>query len=365
MSTRKELLRRTAAFSQRFGLDKPILLAPMAGACPPELSIEVSKAGGMGGCGVLLMAPGSIRDWVNEFRNAGGKEFQLNNWIPDPQPIRSAAQEDAVVQFLRNWHPEVSSKADLAKSPDFHAQCEAMLEARPTSVSSIMGLYSDEFSDRMKACGIAWFATVTSVAEAEEAQARGADVIVAQGVEAGGHRGTFDAEQAESVMAGLFSLLPALVDNVDLPVVATGGIADARGIAAAIVLGASAVQIGTGFLRCPESGIPDAWTDAIGSAKPEDTILTRAFTGRPGRSFKTDYAVAANAPEAPMPAPYPVQRALTAPMTAKARKENDLQRMQAWSGQSGHLAKSWRAFDLTNALWSEACELLFDGVESA
>ena len=189
-----------------------------------------------------------------------------------------------------------------------------MLDIGPPIISSIMGLYPSAMVDRMKAQGTKWFATVTTVAEARAAQDAGADVIVAQGMEAGGHRGAFDADKAEASMVGLFSLLPAVVDAVGVPVIATGGIADARGVAAALVLGASAVQIGTGFLRCPEAKLPSAWADAIARTLPEQTMVTRAFSGRPGRSIATAYVRAAAAPDAPAPAPYPVQRGLTQSM---------------------------------------------------
>src|SRR5213078_2169294 len=161
--------------------------------------------------------------------------------------------------------------------------------AAPPIVSSVMGLYPPEFVARLKARNITWFANISTVAEARAAEAAGADVIVAQGSEAGGHRGCFDAAAAERQLVGLFSLLPAVVDAVKLPVVATGGIADARGVAAALVLGASAAQIGTGFLRCPEAKIAPAWADALGRTAPEDTTISRVFSGRAGRSIATDY----------------------------------------------------------------------------
>jgi nitronate monooxygenase len=146
---------------------------------------------------------------------------------------------------------------------DFAAQCEAILEVGPSAISSIMGVYPPGFVAQMKARGIRWFATVTTVQEALEAEAAGADAIVAQRMAAGnrdgGHRGAFDPAKAESSLVGLFALLPAVADAVKLPVIATGGIADARGIAAALILGASAVQIGTGFLRTPEAKLAAAW----------------------------------------------------------------------------------------------------------
>ena len=208
----------------------------------------------------------------------------------------------------------------------------------------------------MKANGIAWFATVTTVAEAHAAEAAGADVVVAQGAEAGGHRGRFDPSKAEREAVGLFALLPAVVDAVSIPVVATGGIADARGIAAALMLGASAVQIGTGFLRCPEAGLNPIWSAGLAATLPEGTMLTRAFSGRAGRSIATAYTRAAA--DGPAPAPYPVQRALTQAMRDAGAQANDLDRMQAWAGQSAALARAEPAGELIQALWDEARQLL-------
>jgi len=158
--------------------------------------------------------------------------------------------------------------------------------------------------------------------------------------------------------AGLFSLLPTVVDAVKVPVVATGGIADGRGVAAALLLGASAVQVGTSFLRCPEAKIAKAWADAIGRTAPEDTMVTRAFSGRPGRSLATAYVRAAAAPTAPPPAPYPVQRGLTQAMRDAAAKENDIERIQAWAGQSASLAKTDPAGEVVRRLWEEVQALL-------
>ena len=358
MTYKQNVIQRTEKFCEQAGCLLPILLAPMAGACPPQLSVEVSNAGGFGACGVLLMSPEQIAEWCVDFRAHSDGPFQLNIWIPDPTPVRSSHKEQQVRSFLRRFSDAVSTDEVDLSGPNFDAQCEAMLDAKPVAISSIMGIYSEEYVDRMKSQGILWFATATTVSEAVEARDRGADVIVAQGMEAGGHRGTFDAKDAEISMAGLFSLLPAIVDAVDVPVVATGGIADSRGIAAALMLGASAVQIGTGFLRCPESGIPTAWADGIGNSHPHETILTRSFTGRPGRSIATAYARAAEKTSAPDPRPYPIQRALTKSMTAHGRKANDLDLMQAWSGQSGSLSRALSAKELTRELWNETLSLL-------
>jgi len=346
------------AFCARFGLGVPILLAPMAGACPPSLSIAVANAGGLGSCGALLMQPGEIESWTSEFRAGSNGAFQLNLWIPDPAPARDQAHEARVRDFLAGWGPAVSPEAGDATPPDFAAQCAALLASVPPIVSSVMGLYPPAFVSELKRRGIAWFANISTVAEARAAEAAGADVVVAQGMEAGGHRGCFDAASAERQLVGLFALLPAVVDAVRVPVVATGGIADGRGVAAALALGASAAQIGTGFLRCPEAKTSAAWADALADTAPEDTMISRVFSGRAGRSIATDYVRAATADGAPVSAPYPVQRGLTAAMRAAAQKAGDAQRMQVWAGQSAALARAQPAADVVRLAWEGARALL-------
>jgi nitronate monooxygenase len=343
------------SFCARYGLRLPILLSPMAGVPAPELSAAIARAGGMGACGALLMKPEAILAWANDQRSRTNGAFQLNLWIPDPAPSRDPANEARLREFLGRFGPPVAAGASDATPPDFDAQCEALLQAGPAVVSSIMGLYPAPYVAKLKARGIAWFANATTVAEAKAAREAGADAIVAQGAEAGGHRGAFDAARAEAEAIGLFALLPAILSAVDVPVIAAGGIADARGMAAAFAMGASAVQIGTGFLRTPEAGIPPAWADALGAATPESTRLTRAFSGRAGRALATEYVRAASASDAPTPAPYPVQRGLTQAMRDAASKANDLSHMQAWAGQSAGLAKAAPAADLAASLWAGTC----------
>ena len=354
----KTIFQRAHAFCERFGLKVPILLAPMAGASAPSLSIAVADAGGLGSCGALLMQPNEIVAWAREVRGDVNRKFQLNLWIPDPPPQRDAARERAVREFLESWGPPVPENAGDAMPPDFAAQCEALLAASPPIVSSVMGLYPPEFVERLKKRGIAWFANISTVAEARAAEKAGADVVVAQGMEAGGHRGCFDASKAEREMVGLFALLPAVVDAVKVPVVATGGIADERGVTAAFALGASAAQVGTAFLVCPEAKIHPALAKALAGATPEGTVVSRVFSGRAGRSLATSYVRAATARGAPEPAPYPVQRGLTSIMRADAQKAGDVQRMQVWAGQSAGLAKAEPAAQVVRRLWEGAQQLL-------
>jgi nitronate monooxygenase len=350
--------RAASQFCERFGLRLPILLAPMAGACPTSLSIAVANAGSMGACGALLLGPDEMKAWAAEFRAGSAGPFQINLWIPDPAPRRDAAHEAEVRRFLEQWGPPVPREAGDIVLQDFPAQCEALLEIQPTAISSIMGLYPPEFVREAKSRKIEWFATVTTIAEAKAAEAAGADVIIAQGMEAGGHRGAFDATKAERELVGLLALVPAVVDAVRVPVIAAGGIADGRGVAAALILGASAAMIGTGFLRCPETRLHPAWADTLGKTAPEDTILSRAFSGRPGRSIATDYARAAAETSSPVPAPYPVQRGLTTPMREQAQHAGDIQRMQAWAGQSAALTRDEPAGELIERIWNQAQALL-------
>ncbi|MGV8960678.1 MAG: NAD(P)H-dependent flavin oxidoreductase [Stenotrophomonas sp.] len=352
------ILARADSFCRRFALQAPILLAPMAGACPPGLSAAVANAGGLGALGAVLSTPQDIGRWMDDFRALSRGPAQINLWIPDPPAQRDPTAEAASRAFLSQWGPLVDAAAGDAGVLDFDAQFEALLAARPAVASSIMGVFSEVQVRRLKEAGIAWFACATTLAEALQAQVAGADAVVAQGAEAGGHRGAFVAGSAQRQLVGLFALLPRLVDRLDVPVIAAGGIADGRGVAAALLLGASAVQVGTGFLRARESTIAGAWAGALAHSEPEDSLPTRVFTGRLGRALVNDYVRAAEATAAPAPQPYPVQRGLTAPLRAQAKAENRIDTMQAWAGQSAWMAQARPAAEIVETMWAQARALL-------
>ncbi|HEV7452007.1 MAG TPA: nitronate monooxygenase [Pseudonocardiaceae bacterium] len=350
---------RAMEFCDRFGLRLPILQAPMAGASPPELAIAVAEAGGMGGSGALQDSPQRIAEWAREFRAKSSGAFQINIWIPensklDPQERRERVHTAS--QFLRQFG--VPPELDEPNQPPviFSEQCSAMLAAQPTAISSIMGLFPGELVTSMRERGIAWFCCATSLAEAFAAEEAGADAIVAQGMEAGGHRGTFDQDGAERNQVGLFSLLPRFADHLRTPIIATGGIADGRGVAAALSLGASAVQVGTALLRSPEAGISPEWSDALNGLAPEDTVTTRAYTGRLARAAPTPYLAAWTTPDAPRPAPFPDQLSLV----TRWRKGNPdgLDKANHWAGQSAALATTDPAGEIVARMWRDAKALL-------
>jgi nitronate monooxygenase len=331
----------------------------MAGSSPPELAIAVAQAGGMGANGALQDTPERIAEWARRFRASSNGAFQINIWIPEDaevDPLERQERVRAASRFLRQFGAARHADEPGDARPLFEDQCRAMLAAQPTAMSSIMGLFPREVIAGMRERGIAWFACATSLAEALAAQEAGADAIVAQGMEAGGHRGTFDQDQAEHTEVGLFSLLPWFADHLRIPIIAAGGIADGRGVAAALSLGASAVQVGTALLRSPEAGITREWSDALTGLAPDDTVTTRAYTGRLARAAPTSYLAAWTAPDAPRPAPYPDQLRLV----TRSRNGNPrgLDGANHWAGQSAALATTDPAGEIVACMWRDAKALL-------
>ena len=348
---------RAEAFCRRFGVSVPILLAPMAGACPVPLSAALANAGSMGAMGAVLSSSADIGRWMDEFRTASTGPAQVNLWVPDPAPTRDVAAEAASRAFLAQWGPDVPASAADAAPADFEEQFAALLAARPAVASTIMGVLLPHHVQQLKDAGIARIACATTLSEARAAQDAGADAVVAQGAEAGGHRGAFDPAMAERQLVGLFALLPRPADHLQIPVIAAGGIADGRGIAAALTLGPapcrsappSCARPKRRSLRRGPMGWPPANRKTLGRPVPSAVA---------GRGPATPYVRAAAAEGAPAPRPYPVQRGLTAPMRKQAAQENRPAAMQAWAGQSAWMAPAQPAADVLGGMWEQAQALL-------
>lgn len=276
-----------------FAIEHPIIQAPMAGSATPALAAAVSNAGGLGSLGCGAMTAEELRDAVHELRAGTNRPFNLNFFV-HPKPDTSSTVLVQAIERLRPYYEELGLGAPAADLPQMGpgfdaAKLALLLEIKPPIVSFHFGVPAPDMIARLKQAGILLMSTATTVAEARQLAASGMDAVIAQGWEAGGHRGSH-LPTAPGDGVGAMALVPQVADAVDLPVIAAGGIADGRGIAAAFALGASGVQIGTGFLSCREAGTDQARRDLIKQASDTDTIVTDAFSGRSARARRTRYA---------------------------------------------------------------------------
>ena len=271
-----------------------------------------------------------------------------------------AAVPPAMLALMARHHAALGLPAPAAPPPQADpvpAQMEAVLAARVPVFSFTFGVPTPDLLARFKADGMYVMGTATTVEEAKLLAAAGVDAIVAQGSEAGAHRGTF-AVPFERAMVGVVALVPAIVDAVSgLPVIASGGIMDGRGIVAAEALGAVAVAMGTAFLVCDEAGVPEAYKDALMRAPEDRTTITRAFSGRPARGVVNAFLAEVEQAGAEIIPPFPVQNALTRPMRNAAARAGDIERLSLWAGQGLRLARRIKAAELVRALVKECAEV--------
>jgi nitronate monooxygenase len=346
------------------GIEYPIVLGPFGGGLSSvDLVVAVSESGGLGSFGAFHLSPDEIRALASEIRSRTAKPFALNLWISnhDPGGLGMTAEQHAagVARFARFYHelgvtpPPPPPPAPLAQNVG--AQIEALLDARPPAFSFVFGLPSPDVIDACRQRGIVTMATITTIDEALAAEQAGVDVIVASGFEAGGHRISF-LRPAEESLIGTVALIPTVVDRVSLPVIAAGGIADGRGIAAALTLGASGVQIGTAFLACEESGAPPIHRERLFSDDARHTGLTRAFTGRLARGLRNTLMAAGD--EMTERLPYPAQGWFTSSFRKAAIEQGRWDLMSLWAGQAAPLLKHRNARELFTALVRETDSLL-------
>lgn len=340
------------ALLRRLGIELPILQAPMAGAAGVELAVAVARAGGLGALPCAMLSEAQLDEQLAAFRAAVDAPINLNFFCHDA-PVVDAVAEQRWRQTLAPYYAELgldpqAVAAAPQRAPFDETRCAWIERLRPQVVSFHFGLPAPELLARVKATGAVVLASATTVAEARWLAERGCDAIIAQGAEAGGHRGMFLATAPEQ-QVGTIALVPQVVDAVAVPVIATGGIADARGVQAAFALGAAAVQIGTAYLFCPEATISPVHRAVLASASEADSALTNVFSGRPARGIVNRVMHELGPISAQAPA-FPLAGAALAPLKAATEPRGSGDFMSLWSGQAAPLAAALPAAELTRLL---------------
>lgn len=329
-----------------FGIEHPVFLGPFGGLSSVALTAAVSDAGGLGGYGLYGYDGDRIRSAVAELRAATDRPFLVNVWIPTGDEVEPNPQHRVFAQALQPFYEAVGIEIPARPErylPPLEEQLDAIWEASPSALSVVFGVPSGDLVDEAHRRGIRVVGTATTVAEAVALADAGVDAVVATGLEAGGHRVSF-LKPAEESLVGTFALVPQVVDAVDVPVIAAGGIADRRGVAAAFALGASGVQVGTAFLATEESATTDAHRDAIRSTPADGTALTRAMSGRlaRGRRNRAVRAIEASGTIAP----FPMQNWLTGRFRAAAIEQGLGELQSLWMGQGAPLARQRTAAEV-------------------
>ncbi len=338
------------------GIDLPIIQAPMAGASGSEMAIAVSEAGGLGSLPCAMLDAAKARVEIGVIKQRTSKPLNVNFFChqpPKPDPDRDAAWRERLSAYYTELGLDAPAAAPASGPAPFdEAMCEIVEEHKPEVVSFQFGLPEQALIDRVKAAGARVLSAATTVDEARWLEDHGCDAIVAQGYEAGGHRGMFLTDDI-ATQPGTFALVPQIVDAVSVPVIAAGGIADGRGIAAAFALGASGVQVGTAYLFTPQSLITDLHRAALRTARDDRTALTNVFSGRPARGLmnRVMREVGPMSDEAPA---FPTAGGALAPLKAKAEAVGVTDFSSLWSGQAASLGREIGAGDLTRQLAADA-----------
>jgi nitronate monooxygenase len=337
-------------------IELPIIQAPMAGANDSTMAIAVSKAGGLGSLPCAMLDTAKIRSELDTFRQQTDKPINVNFFchtpaVPDED--RQAAWKQQLAGYYQDMGLDESASAPAPnRAPFDEAMCEMVEQLKPEVVSFHFGLPENSLLERVKSAGSLVLASATTVAEACWLEDRDCDVIIAQGYEAGGHRGMFLSDDIYT-QAGTFALVPQIVDAVKVPVIATGGICDGRGVAAAFVLGAAAAQIGTAYLFTPEAIISDLHRAALETASDDGTALTNLFSGRPARGF-INKIMREIGPMSDLAPAFPTAGGALAPLKAAAEARGTSDYSSLWSGQAASLCQTIGSGDLTRQLAQDA-----------
>jgi nitronate monooxygenase len=342
------------SFSEIHSMSIPVVQAPMAGGpTTPELVAAASNSGGLGSLGGEYLSPAQLEKDVRRIRELTQRPFAINLFSPDAdQPL--AGDFAAVSAFMARYHQQLGiapPQPPASPGENFEEQLEVLVRLRVPVISTTLGLFPTEVMKRLKREKIYVIGTATTVEEAKLLEQSGVDAITAQGSDAGGHRGTFTTD-AEQVLIGTMSLVPQIVDAVKLPVLASGGIMDGRGIVAALALGAAAVQMGTAFLLCDEAGTNAAFRDALSKAHEDQTTITRAFSGRPARGLRNAFIEEWN--QAGLkPLTFPWQNTVTRPMRRAAAEQRHAEVQSLWAGQGLRMLRTGSATSIMAQLRQE------------
>jgi len=343
---------RPTAFTERMGIQHPLVLAPMAGGpSTPALCAAVSEAGGLGSHGGAYVAPAKLREEIRAIRAATSRPFAVNLFADDGVAAEERALR-AAQEATARYRTELGLPPPGPPAPGvgLREAFPVLLEERVPVFSFTFGIPPREMLDACRKSGILTMGTATTMAEARALEQAGVDFICAQGAEAGGHRGTFDRD-AEPALIGTVALVPQIADAVRVPVIAAGGVMDGRGFAAALALGASAVSLGTAFLRCPEAGTSGPYRAALREARDDSTVITRAFSGRAARGLANRFTREMSGE--PL-APFPVQNALTREIRAAATKAGDSGLLSLWAGQGAPMLREEPAREIVARIVREA-----------
>jgi len=355
-------MRISTPFSEKLGLRLPLIQAPMAGGPGgPELVAACSAAGALGALGFAYTQPDEMKKQSAFVRSKTDRPFSIDLRVSSPsEPIDPVAQRaalDAVAKYYAELGLPAPEPVRTPYAPELDAQIEAVQEIRPRVFTTHLGALQKERVDALRSRGIVVGGTATCIAEAKLLESFGYDFVIAQGGEAGGHRGTYLRDSADA-LTGTLALTRAIGRAVQLPVVAAGGIMDGAGIAAVLALGAQAAQLGTAFIPCPESGAPKIHKDALLAAREDDTRVTEKFSGKPARGLVNRFMKEmARAPQLA----YPAQNKLTGPLRQASGKAGKPDFVAMWAGQGAALSRALPASRLIDALENETIAALRSG----
>lgn len=343
-----------------FGIETPIIQAPMAGSTTPEMVVAVSEAGGLGSLACAQYTLQQARDAAQKVKAGTSRPFNMNFFChapPAPDPARAAAWHKALEHYYLEFglDPSIPPPAS-GRAPFDEDFCALVEEVRPAVCSFHFGLPEQSLLERVKRSGARIISSATTVAEARWLEKRGCHAVIAMGLEAGGHRGNFLAEDMSS-QVGTFALVPQVADAVRVPVIAAGGIGDARGICAALTLGASAVQMGTAYLFTPEAKIPAVHRETLRHAGEHETALTNIFTGRPARGI-LNRVMREMGPISALAPAFPTAGGSLVPLRGHTEPLGSGDFMNLWAGQAAPLGREMSAGELTRRLAAETLEIL-------